>query len=318
MNIIDILDPKNPQLLSSLPLPGPTNQVVVKDNFAIIAAGKFGLHIVNIEDKRNPRILSSLPLEEYIFTVCTKGNLAFLSGGPNNTGITYCIDLSDPENPHVIKKILHPASKVWDSLIVQNTLYCGTSSGLTKVNLDNLEQKPERLTEDIKISRLHANKNNLFIVSRDKKIYQYLLDEKLTFKHLFHSPRRSCRAIAVMDNYAFVASNAQGISILDINNSTDKTTPAISTNSNIEQSNFFYTFNNNIAIFGNKKISIIYKQKNSYSIVEQIDFYEPINNTIAQYGNKIFFSIDNKGIYTLNLDSGNKDIKENYLPYRKK
>lgn len=315
--IIDIANPEAPELISSLQIPGITNQILVKDNLAFVAAGNSGLQVIDIKDKKNPRIISSLPLDAYVFTVCGNGNLIFLSGGrisnSKDIGITHCIDIANPENPVEIKKFCHHG-RVWDSLIVNKTLYCGTASGVTKIILENLDQKPEKVTQDIYISRLHAHKNKLFVVSRDQKIYQYIIGDQLIYQNTFHSPRRTCRAIAILKNYALIASNAQGISVIDINKPSDEKKPILSTNSSLTQKKFFFSYKNYIGIIGNKRITIAYRQdkNNSYSIIEKIKFDQIISST-AQNENIIYISVNNKGIYAINLDKDNNFIDKNFL-----
>ncbi|WP_321531280.1 hypothetical protein [uncultured Desulfuromonas sp.] len=320
--IIDISKPETPKLLSWLDLPGTTNQIVTQNNLALVAAGESGLQIVDIKNKNRPKLLSSTfprqNLDCYFFTVCVKKNLAFISGREINSrqAVTYCIDFSDPKAPVEIGKIHHTGSKtVWDSLIIKDVLYCGTTNGITKINIsEGLSSKREKFLHDFSILRLHSTENSLFVASKGQRIHRLDLKNNFNIK-TFHIPRRACRCITTKKNFAFIGSGIQGITIVTLKYPDNGSQDILSLKSNLKPDEFLYSHKNNLVIFGHKKVCLAYfhPESNKYKIVREIKFKERIIET-AHEKNKVFFSVLNKGIYTIRLNNGEWNIEESFLP----
>jgi hypothetical protein len=89
LKIVDLTDPKNPELVAEVP--GLVRSVAVRDNL-VIAAGNY-IRTIDISDIRAPRVLSSLEFFELPTSdILLRGDHAFI-GSSYNLSI---VDISDP------------------------------------------------------------------------------------------------------------------------------------------------------------------------------------------------------------------------------
>jgi len=317
--IVDVKDPKNPQLLSHLHLNGITQQIVVKENLALIAAGNKGLHVIDIENKRKPIHLSTLDLDSYIQSIACIDNLALLSGGKGKgPGVTYFVDISTPTQPKQIEKLSFP-SKIWDSLVIEKKFYCGTTHGVfeTDLNQHTSTHKSEKITKDIYVSRLFSKENKLYVVSRSQRIYQYQTTPSLTYLKTLHTPRHACQAIDVQGQYAFIASGPFGMLVVDLKHQSKEVAKltSLSINSPLGQPYFFYNYDTYIGLVERKKVHIVHRElpKYSYKLINTIDLNESIT-AIHQQKNKLYVAVRKSGIYAIDLENKNNQENKLYLP----
>ena len=313
--IVDVKDPKKPQLLSHLHLDGVTQQIVVKGDLALVAAGNKGLHVIDIKNKKEPIILSTLDLDSYIQSIAYKNDLALLSGGKGNgPGVTYIIDISTPSQPRQVDKLTYPA-KVWDSLVIDKRFYCGTSHGVFETDLTS-PYKSKKVTEDIYVSRLFYKENKLYAVSRSQRIYQYQANPGLTYLKILHTPRHACQAIDILGHYAFIASGQFGMLAIDLNHQSKEITAStsLSIDSPWGRPYFFYEYNTYIGIVEPRKIYIIHRETPDipYKTLETIDFSEQIT-AMFQKENKLYVAVKKYGIFILTLDKKNNYPLNPYL-----
>src|ERR1700688_4708941 len=97
----------SPTALSSLPIPGFANDVVVAGNYAYIAAGAAGLQVVDVSDLLHPFLAGSLATSGNANDVRVAGNLAFVADGAAGVEI---IDVSSPAAPVRIAGVATPAA----------------------------------------------------------------------------------------------------------------------------------------------------------------------------------------------------------------
>jgi len=310
--IADLHDPQQPRLISHLALPGVTQQITTQGDLAIVASGNRGMHIVDISNKKAPVLLSNLPLDNYLHCVTVKGNRAYLSGGAINNakanGCTYIVDISTPEKPFLVKQILHE-SKVWDSLIVNNTLLCGTTNGVFQLDLSS--GKTDVFIPDVYVTQLFYDDKKLFIITRYQRIYQYTVDGTPSYQKTFTTDHRACRAMDIQGHYAFIASGAFGLSVLDLTGRGEQSEPALPTYDVLRPKDPIYVVPGQIALFDKNAVLLARKKTegSNYTIINTIQFPEEIKE-ICQEGTTLYLAIQDRGIYSLDISPLQKNIPQ--------
>ncbi|MDM8549333.1 hypothetical protein QUF72_04610 [Desulfobacterales bacterium HSG2] len=101
LEIIDVGDPGNPGIVSSLEI--PAEDVAVSGKNAFVAAGDSGFQVVDISDPADPRIISSVIFQGSVQEVVVSGETAFVT--TYRAGGFHIIDISDPASPRIIGSI---------------------------------------------------------------------------------------------------------------------------------------------------------------------------------------------------------------------
>lgn len=125
LTILDVTDPSQPELLSTIKNLGRVKRVCANDEIALVAAG-YQLHILKTIDPSHPELITSyeLPGGKYATNVILDGNIAYVSHGVYLPGIAMLIlDISNPSNPELIS-IYEPSDlDVWDiDMVLQDTI----------------------------------------------------------------------------------------------------------------------------------------------------------------------------------------------------
>jgi len=103
LRIIDISNPLTPTETSQLKLHGGfglLRDVIVKNNYAYIAADSAGIYILDISDPKTPTKVGTLKIGGQAMQMAINGNYAYVADGSNGLRI---LDISDPKNPSEIQ-----------------------------------------------------------------------------------------------------------------------------------------------------------------------------------------------------------------------
>lgn len=103
--IVDIRDPENPSLLSSLEVRPHVGDIFVSGPMVFLAAGLGGLCLVDISDIRNPTLRSCYEHEHEggIGEIFSRDGYAYASNyGATSGGLFHIFDVSDPDNPREV------------------------------------------------------------------------------------------------------------------------------------------------------------------------------------------------------------------------
>ncbi|MHA2363401.1 MAG: LVIVD repeat-containing protein, partial [Candidatus Hodarchaeales archaeon] len=97
MVIIDVSNPENPQIISSIrDGTGAPEDIYIINDLSFVADGIDGLEIINISDPANPVEMSNFNDGGQAHRVVVIGNYAFVADGEDGLEV---IDVSNPENP---------------------------------------------------------------------------------------------------------------------------------------------------------------------------------------------------------------------------
>lgn len=98
--LIDVSDPVNPELLSSVVSPGSLVFGAATDGgLAFLAVSTQGLRVLDVTDASNPVTIGQLDTPDFALDIVTRDNTAFLA---NAFSGLYIVDVSDPTNPFMI------------------------------------------------------------------------------------------------------------------------------------------------------------------------------------------------------------------------
>lgn len=191
-HIIDISDPQNPRLVSSLTTPYlPAKRLFVFESYAYVADGG-KLLIINIEDPSNPHIVSTVDINPdffsnegllwvgYVEDVYVSSSFAYVANGGQGISI---IDISNPRTPRIVGSA--PSDYAVGVYVSNNYLYVvgntltSSSGALTIMEIENPE---------------HPNLLGHILTSGDAK------------------------DVYVSGNYAYVANGLSGLQIIDVKN----------------------------------------------------------------------------------------------------
>lgn len=125
-----------PTALTSLNIPGTTNNVDVNGNFAYVAAGSAGLQVVDVSNHSAPVIAGSVDTPGNANDVVVIGSTAFVADGPKGLQI---IDITDPHKPSLRSSVDTPGDA--QDVVIKGTraFVADGSSGLQVIDVSNLD-----------------------------------------------------------------------------------------------------------------------------------------------------------------------------------
>ena len=95
MLVLDITDPTNPSLTSSVTSPGIVRDLGLAGSLVLVANGESGLRLVDMSDSATPIEVGFYETADRAWSVANNGNLALVGG---DSGL-WIIDISDTANP---------------------------------------------------------------------------------------------------------------------------------------------------------------------------------------------------------------------------
>ncbi|MGD9900221.1 MAG: T9SS type A sorting domain-containing protein, partial [Calditrichaceae bacterium] len=103
-NVADISDPVNPQITAKIISGGVINEIVIKDNYAYLAAGEAGLIVFDITDSQNPVEVSNSSdwYSGYAKELAIEGNKLYLASSETEIFVFNIIDPGLPGKDNTI------------------------------------------------------------------------------------------------------------------------------------------------------------------------------------------------------------------------
>jgi len=115
LQILDISNPYQPSILTSIETMSYPNYITVIDDIAYIANNE-GLELIYVQDHFQPEFISSIAMDRANH-IKIKDNIAYIS---TNSGI-HLIDVSNPFHPKIIHTMVIPS--IYDIDVVDNIIY---------------------------------------------------------------------------------------------------------------------------------------------------------------------------------------------------
>ncbi len=129
--VVDVHDPSNPQVLSTVSPSGDVYGVFVSGNKLYTASTGGHLTIYDVQDPAHPTQLSSLGFSDNANGVLVSGNYAYVA---DHTAGLYVVDVSNPELP-VVKGGVDTPGNAWSIVVDGNYAYVADFTSLQIVRL---------------------------------------------------------------------------------------------------------------------------------------------------------------------------------------
>jgi hypothetical protein len=223
LSLLDFTDSQAPQLLGSIPIPGPIpgriNGIAVSGQIAYVAAGEEGLLTLDVANPEDPRIVGSIPITStsaYAQDLAVTGGVAYVATG---LGLEF-VNVEDPANPRFIKYLPSPGvlPEVSTVTVSGEFAYVGDRDAFRIINV----ARPEvaRFVAAVGFPGLI----NHIVVDRGRAYVAHghglsVIDiEDPARPRIIGSLESSCSgmAVAVGGGFAYVAARDCGLQVIDI------------------------------------------------------------------------------------------------------
>ncbi len=132
--VVDLVDPLNPRLVTTMPTPASGRDVAVAGNLAFVAADGSGLQVVDISDPAFPRIVGNAGTIRAAWGVAVSGHHACLAVA--EAGLQM-FDVADPAHPQLVGSLDLPGNAV-DLVIAGSYAYVAAwNDGLQVVDISD-------------------------------------------------------------------------------------------------------------------------------------------------------------------------------------
>ncbi|OQX01839.1 MAG: hypothetical protein BWK80_59135, partial [Desulfobacteraceae bacterium IS3] len=137
LQIIAVKDAANPQIIGTVDTPGYAQSVAVSGTTAYLVGD--GLQIIDIKDPANPQIIGSADTPGYALGVAVSGTFAYVADGDSGLQI---IDIRDPAKPRIIGSAYTPG-EAQDVAVSGTTAY--VAAGYSDLQIIDVKdpEKPE-------------------------------------------------------------------------------------------------------------------------------------------------------------------------------
>ena len=210
--------------LSQIQIEGAANNVDVAGDYAYVASGDTGLTVVDVSDRETPEIVSTLDTSGNSLDVKAFGNIAYVADGVAGLQI---IDVSDPATPQLLATHDTAGSAVDVKVNLRYAYIADENGGIEIVDVSN-PRSPFSVSTlgglgdvyglDVSGDILTAVSQRTFHVVNITNPRFPLLQASLNIGNT--------KAVAINGDYAYVATDRSGFSVIDI---TTPTSPEIVT-----------------------------------------------------------------------------------------
>jgi hypothetical protein len=178
LQVIDVSDPANPQRMGGYDTSGESYGVAVAGNYAYVADGTAGLQVIDVSDPANPKRVGGYNTSGSAREVALSGNYAYAADGYAGLQV---IDVSNPANPKQVGGYQTVGDAVAVAL-VGTIAFVVDRAGLEVIDISN-PANPQRLGG-------------------------------YPMQQFAGAPL----AVAVSENYAYVADDFAGLHVIDVRN----------------------------------------------------------------------------------------------------
>ncbi len=107
LQVVDVANPRSPQIIGVLDTAGNANDVVVSGGFAYVVDGTSGLVVIDVSDPTNPVRKGMLGTPGVANDVVVRGSVAYVASGPSGLQL---IDVSNPAVPKILGSVDTPGT----------------------------------------------------------------------------------------------------------------------------------------------------------------------------------------------------------------
>ncbi|KPL06521.1 hypothetical protein AMJ86_08235 [bacterium SM23_57] len=221
IRIVDVSNPSEPDLVSTCTFNGRGEGIVVRDDYAYVAAREGGLRIIDISNPEDPDLVGSLEDLTYAYGVDVSGNTAYVTGYDytEDIGWVVSVNISDPSDPVMIDSC-NMTYQCEDVVVVDSTAFLA-SYGLKVLDISS----PGNLLEISYhnpwggASGAAVYGDYAFVMETDCGMQMLSLENYACPVGLGRiCVNRSVLGVSVEDQYAYVSNTLNGWGVVDISN----------------------------------------------------------------------------------------------------
>ena len=269
------------------------NKVIVKNNYAYVAARFSGLYIFDISNPSQPIELFKLPFEVYGVDIELKENLCFLAASIK--GI-YILDISDPANPREYSRFQTLGSALGVAVKDSIVFVAEGSHGLRIFNYKNVSHNLLFNKGFTFLQKVRVEGNYLYLMEETKGLVIYDISDSFRPIEIgyYNLGRAKPNNIFIKENIIYVSLGYYGFSIYknDLSTSVYKTNDEIPHISHLYQNypnpfNPSTVINYQLPVAGNVSLKLFdilgrevatlvdeYKQPGNYEVKFDIGHFE--------------------------------------------
>jgi len=218
LQLINISDPKNPQVISRVDLPSINWKVAMQQDLAVVITSQAGLQLINISDPRYPKLMSSKTIASDTRGVVVQRGLAAVTA---YSGSLQIVNITDCKHPSIIGSQVIPGHPFNVAMRNNLALVATYSEGLQLVNIS----RPKH-PKIISSKKLRGNaqgiaiQEDLVLVSTEFEGIHLINISNLKQPLIISSLNsvNSASDVAVHGDLAFMAAEFDGLWIVNISN----------------------------------------------------------------------------------------------------
>ncbi len=208
--VVDILDPFFPQIISEYDTVEQGDDFYLNDNFAYIIEDNEKLEVVYIGDPYFPQYVADFTLPNQGISCALTNDVAFI-------GTFLGLFVYNITNPYELNEIAwFDTGNTWSLSISDNLLYYSCSDGLEVIDFSNPNELQILSTNDDIHFHDSVIVDDILYCASNKKVYAVdITNPNSTNLICDYIPFDVCNKLAVKDNFIFINSWLDGVSILD-------------------------------------------------------------------------------------------------------
>lgn len=260
LHAINVSNPSNPMVISSLSIPDHVWSVVIKNNYAFLAAAWAGLYVVDITDPSNMAVVGQAATTYGACGIDLIGEYAYLASG------TFEIfDISNPLNPQRVFYYEAPYPDYATNVVTNDTIayvifddYYGDSLDLFQsgqhnqhsfaesggMRIFNVKNPPSSTILDFvytSTDEYGIDYCNDYVITCDLTQGIYLIDVSdptNAFIEDSNNPGGRCDDVDMDSNYAYIVNASLDLQIFQYTSTTDTSPPQIDSTTIIGDTNY--------------------------------------------------------------------------------
>ena len=218
LQVIDVSNPKNPEIAGSVDTPGNARKVFVSGSFAYVADYWDGFHIVNISNPATPVLVSSLSLPDAAEGVFVSGAYAYVADGSSGLKI---INVSNASAPAVVGGVNTPGYSLDVKVFGSYAYLADGSGGLQVIDVSNpaAPRIAGRAATPGTARGLGVSWPYAYIAADSMGIQVVDVSDPQEPKIVGSlTPSGTCQSITVAYPLLFVAADVNGLRVVDVSN----------------------------------------------------------------------------------------------------
>lgn len=214
MIVVNITDPSAPEIITQFDTPGNAMHIEVSDSNAYIADSYAGVRVIEVNDPRSPEELTDYDAGGQARSLLIKNEYAYVAHDDNGFVI---LDITVPENPQFVGRYHSEGLEVFDVAVEGRIAYLAAGAiGIVKVDISN-----HRTPELVEVLDTYGAAYGIQISGG----FGYAADfsggltviELSNFSEAgFSRAPNNALQLELREEYAFIANNRSGLSIVDI------------------------------------------------------------------------------------------------------